>query len=71
MNPTIKLMIQAAINAEKIIIRGFLSSGQITTIEKSGNDYTTHSDLKAEKAIFNILNKSYPSYNFFFVKKVG
>ncbi|NKB46293.1 MAG: inositol monophosphatase [Legionellales bacterium] len=65
MEPILNIALTAARQAGDIITRSLYRLDTVTvSIKKERNDFVSEVDIKAEQAIINTLEKSYPTYNF-------
>ena len=64
MHPNLVIATRAARKAGDIIVRSLYRLGDLTIQEKQHNDYVTEIDLKAEQAIVEILQASFPNDSF-------
>jgi myo-inositol-1(or 4)-monophosphatase len=61
MNPQIKIALDAARDAGKIILQNYDHIEKLTINQKGKNDFVSEVDLQAEQAIVRALHKAYPS----------
>lgn len=64
MHPMLNIAVRAARVAGAIIVRGFENRTELATEAKGANDYVTHIDKEAEKAIIQKIQQSYPNHSF-------
>ena len=64
MHPMLNIAVRAARVAGTIIVRGFENRDDLQLQEKGSNDYVTHIDKEAEKAIIYKIRQSYPNHSF-------
>lgn len=62
MNPLVSIAIEAARSAGRIILKGAERPDLIKVTEKNPDDYVTDIDQRAEQAIINLIQKSYPQH---------
>jgi myo-inositol-1(or 4)-monophosphatase len=62
MHPMLNIAVRAARSAGNVIVRAFEQHDKIEIELKGTNDFVTNVDIAAERAIIDIIQKSYPSH---------
>ena len=63
MHPMLNIAVRAARSAGTVISRAFEQHDKIEIEAKGDNDFVTNVDLKAEQAIIDTIQKSYPKHS--------